>query len=79
MLSEVNWRAPARLARRDGLIIRTTIELGAGDLAEMVRLATRRPEEEREQLAIICDGKRRHLTWPQIAKLAARLDFPLFI
>ena len=79
MFSEVNWRAPARLARRDGLIIRTTVELGAGDLAEMVRLATRRPEAERQQLVIICDGKHGYLHWPQIAKLAARLDFPLFI
>jgi hypothetical protein len=79
VLSEVNWRAPARLARRDGLIIRTTVELGAGDLAEMVRLATRCPQDEREQLVIICDGRTSHLAWPQIAKLAARVDFPLFI
>ncbi|SEM76218.1 hypothetical protein SAMN05192583_1139 [Sphingomonas gellani] len=79
MQSDVNWRAPARLCRRHGFVAYRATEIGRGDLAEMVALALRQPEDQQAELYVSCEAVRRKLPWPRIRELAARADFPTFI
>ncbi len=79
MQSDVNWRAPARLCCRVGFIAQNAIEVGRGDLAEVISLAMKQPASWRDRLFVSFDADDRELAWPDMTELADRADFPFFI
>ena len=79
MQTDVNWRAPARLCRRTGFLAQRIVEIGRGDLAEVIALAMRQPSAQRDRLFVSCDANEHQLAWSHIEELADRADFPFFI
>lgn len=74
-----DWWAGARLLVNHGAPNKQPVELGSGSLAEMIHLASSRPESERPRLAIQMELGGGALGWAEIAALAARPDRPTII